>query len=180
MIKRLLFYLLFFIPIFKINAQCTCVGNSLCPTSTVTASNTGLTYLISSSIYAGDTSKLTGFTGNKTYKFNSSVAADNLTLRYNSINGLVCDANPITYTFPSSPASLYSLTTHKNTTCGTESISRTTYVTCLDCVSAPANDNCSGAISITPTSGSTCTGVVWGLQMMTHGFLLLQHKQTIQ
>jgi len=152
--RALLFCSLLFVTN-SVDAQCNCVGNDIWPTTDVPVVNDGLTKTISTAIFAGDSSRLTGFQ-DKTYTFASNTLTDNLVLRQ-TWPCLTSGTTPISYTF-SGASGVYSLTTLTNSSCGYQAISRTTYYTCVDCVAAPANDDCGGSISLTPSMSGTCTG----------------------
>jgi hypothetical protein len=128
----------------------TSFGSANAPTTPTTAT-------ISTVQYAGEYATISNAVAGSTYVFTSSNATDYLTVRTGSSSGtaLACGVTPLTVT-PTASGTLY-LHINTNAACGTESVSRTTTVTCSSCLAptAPANDDCSGAIAL--SVGTTCS-----------------------
>ncbi len=128
----------------------TSFGSANAPTTPTTAT-------ISTVQYAGEYATISNAVAGSTYVFTSSNATDYLTVRTGSSSGtaLACGVTPLTVT-PTASGTLY-LHINTDAACGVQSVSRTTTVTCSSCLAptAPANDDCSGAIAL--SVGTTCS-----------------------
>jgi hypothetical protein len=144
--------------------QCTFTA----PFGSATINPCGTSQVISSCSYAGEYSTVFGAVAGQQLRFTSS-AGDYVTVHAGSPTGPVIASGAMPFTFNNTFTGTIYPHWSTNSTCGTQSTCRTTSVQCLSCsVPAPANDLCSGAITIgcnSSVSGSTqCnTGIDSGL-----------------
>jgi hypothetical protein len=113
-----------------LNTCTLCVGSLQFPTSAVTPNASGNVTTISANNYAGDYPIINLLAG-KFYKFSSSEGTDRLTLTTTANVGLVVGTGEVTYFSPT--AQTVRMHIHTNSSCGTESVYRTTKVKCLNC-----------------------------------------------
>ncbi len=113
-----------------LNTCTLCLGTLQFPTLAVTPNATGNVTTISTNNFAGDYPIINLLAG-KFYKFSSSEGTDRLTLTTTSNVGLVVGTGEVTYFSPT--AQTVRMHIHTNSSCGTESVYRTTKVKCLNC-----------------------------------------------
>jgi len=115
----------------------------------VTAPDHNTEILIDNCTYAGQYNTIYSVVSGRMYRFRSSVATDYLTLTDGSNNVLAHGVTPLTWTATFSGD--VRLHVHTNSSCGTASTCRATYVQCTSCgaacVSCPSYD-----FELTPTS----------------------------
>jgi len=131
----------------------SCGSSSDCVASTaggsVDAPTNTTEITISSCTQAGQYNTINNVVAGRTYRFRSSVSTDYLTLTDASNNVLLSGSSPLTWTATFSGS--VRLHVHTNSSCGTATTCRATYVQCTSCgaacVSCPTYD-----FELTPTS----------------------------
>ena len=131
----------------------SCGSSSDCVASTaggsVDAPTNTTEITISSCTQAGQYNTINNIVAGHTYRFRSSVSTDYLTLTDASNNVLLSGSSPLTWTATFSGS--VRLHVHTNSSCGTATTCRETYVQCTSCgaacVSCPSYD-----FELTPTS----------------------------
>jgi hypothetical protein len=105
---------------------------------------------ISSCTQAGQYNTINNVVAGHTYRFRSSVSTDYLTLTDASNNVLLSSYSPLTWTATFSGS--VQLHVHTNSSCGTASTCRATYVQCTSCGAAACVSCPSYDFELTPTS----------------------------
>lgn len=121
----------------------------------------GLPVVISTCSFAGEYSTISGAVSGQTLLFTSS-AGDYVTLHSGSPSGPVIGFGPMPFSFNNTFTGTIFAHWSLNSSCATQSTCRTTTVQCTSCLPppAPANDLCSGAITVScpsTVSGNTTT-----------------------
>lgn len=154
------FILIAFLISFKSYSQCT-TNTSLYPAATFTPNCNGTAQNITTLGYATEYS-MVYVTAGTTYTFSSSIGTDYLTIA-NAGGGA-----PV-YAFGTTPVVWVATITgnvrfynNTNSSCGTNTTSRTRSVRCGTPPAAPANNECAGAYSLTINAGNTCTSQTGG------------------
>lgn len=115
----------------------------------------GASQVISTCSYAGEYSTVNNAVAGQQLLLTSS-AGDYVTVRSGSPSGPVIAFGPMPFTFTNTFTGTLYAHWSTNSSCGTQSTCRTTSVQCLNCSQpAPANDACTGAISIGCNSSVT-------------------------
>lgn len=139
---------------FKNYSQCTS-NSSLYPAATFTPNCNGTSQNITTAGYATEYS-MVYVTSGTTYTFSSSISTDYLTIA-NSAGGAPVYAfgtTPVIWTATiTGPVRFYNNT---NSSCGTNTSTRTRSIICGTPPAAPANNNCSGSFTATVNSSTTC------------------------
>ena len=159
--KKLNFLLLVFMTasIWSVDSVAQC--NFTSPFGSATAASTcgPTTVLISSFTWASEYNTIFGIIAGQTYRVTSSNTNDWITIRHTTAGGTVV-SHAIQGTNWVAPVNgTYFAHVSTNSTCGTESISRTTrIVTVSGCPSAPTNNDCAAATTLTRgAAGAACT-----------------------
>jgi hypothetical protein len=104
-----------------------CVNGTLWPTATFTPTCTGVAQNITTSLWAGEYSNL-NLTAGVTYTLSSSNVTDFITVTSSSDAFLVTGVTPVTFT--PYVSGVYKMHVNTNASCGAQSSSRTTRVSC--------------------------------------------------
>ncbi|MBX7182344.1 MAG: hypothetical protein K1X82_09545 [Bacteroidia bacterium] len=113
-----------------INTCTLCLGTNQFPASTVVLANSGTIEAVGTSVFAGEYSAVTLAAG-KFYRFSSTDGTDRLTLTDLSNVGIASSTGELVYF--SSTTQTVRLHVHTNSSCGTESVGRSTKAICLNC-----------------------------------------------
>jgi hypothetical protein len=116
----------------------------------VTAPDHNTEILIDDCTYAGQYNTIYSVVSGRVYRFRSSVATDYLTLTDGSNNVLVHGVTPLTWTATFSGD--VRLHVHTNSSCGTATTCRATYVQCTSCEEAACVSCPNYNFELTPTS----------------------------
>lgn len=131
---------------------CTTAGGGQYPTGTYTPTCNGVAGAIAANCWAGEYS-VVAVTNGTTYTFGSSTATDFLTIS-NAAGTTVLASGTGSVVWPSTVTGNVRFYTHTNSFCGEQNTNRARTVQCGTPLPPPANDNCGGAVSLTP--GFTC------------------------
>lgn len=104
-----------------------CVNTTLWPSATFTPTCTGVAQNITTSLFAGEYSNL-NLTAGVTYTLSSSTITDFITVTSSSNAFLVTGVTPVTFT--PYVSGVYKMHVNTNASCGSQSSSRTTRVSC--------------------------------------------------
>lgn len=147
--KIILLPIIFMALAFSFTAKAQCIATVQYPSDAVTTYDTGFQEEIIDDLYAGQFSALVGLTIGQNYEFTSSLATDYLTLTDVSDNVIASGLTPLTVNAIS--IENVRLHIHANASCGSDQINRTITIQCTSCDTTPAaNNDCSGAIPLTP------------------------------
>ncbi|MFN0035849.1 MAG: HYR domain-containing protein [Saprospiraceae bacterium] len=115
-----------------------------------TINTNGSLVTISTCSFAGEYSTISSAVNGQTLRFTSSVATDFITIRSGTSGGAVVAFGTTPLTFANTFTGTLFAHWNTNAACGTQNTCRTTTVQCTSCVPPPppANDLCTGAISI--------------------------------
>ena len=147
--------------VFSVCGFSQCINTTKFPLSDLTADNGGLEIQINSCTETDEYTVLTGLTIGEDYEFtitdNFTSEAEYITITDTSNNVIVHNTSPINWT-----ATMGSIRIHwtEDASCGTQaSCHRTTYRNTTNTASAPANDDPSGAISLS-VGNTSCEATV--------------------
>ncbi len=161
MLMRKLYFLLFsFLLLTGYAAQSQCTFTSAFGSATINTS--GTITQISSCSFAGEYSTISGAVNGQTLNFTSSIGTDFITIHSGTFNGPVVAFGQTPLSFANTFTGTLYAHWSADAACGTQSACRTTTVQCTSCIPPPppANDLCTGAISI--ACGQTIAGTTVG------------------